>query len=245
MPDQSVQLVHYLPIATTALSLVFVVMLLVRASSRQWAPHLMWWAIGIFFYGVGTAIESTITLTGNTPMLNRMWYWAGAIMGGYPLGTGSVYLLLSRKRAHQLTAVSGLFVIIASVLVFIGPMHLELLESHRPTGRGIWQWRWLPWLTPFINIYAVVFLVGGALASCVKFALSGTNGLRAIGTGLIAVGGLLPAFGGAMTKAGYVEALYIGELFGLILICIGYLVCVRAPAPQPAADATSDLTDAS
>lgn len=221
--------VHYIPIATTVISASFVITLLLRARKKKWAPHLMWWAIGIFFYGLGTAIESTITLSGNSEMINRVWYWAGAILGGYPLGVGSCYLLCSRKWANRLTAVSLVFVIIASVLVFIGPMRVDLLEAHRPTGRGIWVWKWLPWLTPFINIYALFFLVGGAMWSSYKFLTSDWNLAKAIGTTLIAVGGLLPAFGGVMTKAGMVEWLYIGEFTGLILIIIGYVLCVAKP----------------
>lgn len=59
-------LVHYTPILTTVLSAAFVTMLLSRARKRRWAPHLVWWAIGIFFYGLGTALESCVTLFGNT-----------------------------------------------------------------------------------------------------------------------------------------------------------------------------------
>lgn len=54
---------------------------------------------------------------------------------------------------------------------------------------------------------------------------------RAYGTALIAAGALLPGIGGGMAKAGVVEALYIGELFGLVLIWWGYELCTRAPAP--------------
>lgn len=233
MPDQPA-LVHYLPILTTILSAIFVASLLMRARTRRWAPHLVWWAIGIFFYGVGTALESSITLFGNTPTLNRLWYWAGAILGGYPLATGSVYLLLPRRPAHMLTAASLAGVIFASVMVFIVPIDASKLQAHRPSG-DVLVWQWVRLLTPFINLYALVFLVGGALHSCVRFARSGRNLGRAIGTGLIALGGLLPGIGGAMTKAGMVEALYVGELLGLILIIVGYVACLRSPAPRTSA----------
>jgi hypothetical protein len=199
----------------------------------------MWWAVGVFFYGLGTAVESTITLHGNSPLLNRVWYWAGAILGGYPLATGSVYLLCRRRTAHILTALSLTVVIAASILVFIAPIHAELLEPNRPLGRGFFAWRWLPWLTPLINLYAAAFLIGGAIASCIRFALHQYSPGRAIGTGLIATGAMLPAVGGAMTKAGHVEALYIGECAGLALIWIGYEFCTRSPAPQPLAATSS------
>lgn len=34
-------------------------------------PHLLWWAIGVLTYGLGTLLESIVTLSGNTPMLNK------------------------------------------------------------------------------------------------------------------------------------------------------------------------------
>ena len=45
---------------------------------------------------------------------------------------------------------------------------------------------------------------------------------------MIALGGLLPGIGGAMAKAGTVEALYVAELAGLLLIWAGYEFCIRA-----------------
>lgn len=225
--------VHYLPIATTIIAAAFVAMLVARASKRRWAPHLVWWAIGIFFYGLGTAVESTITLHGNTETLNRIWYWVGAILGGYPLGTGSLYLLARRRVAHTLTAISLVVVIVASVAVMLTPIDSAALEPYRPSGHVL-EWQWVRLMTPFINLYAVAFLVGGAVWSSVRFATRDENPGRALGTALIAVGGILPGIGGAMTKAGMVEALYVGELTGLMLIIAGYQVCVRSPAPAVA-----------
>jgi len=51
------------------------------------------------------------------------------------------------------------------------------------------------------------------------------------------LGGILPEIGGAMTKVDMVEALYIGEFLGLVLIVIGYWTCIKAPPPRPAAEA--------
>ena len=52
---------------------------------------------------------------------------------------------------------------------------------------------------------------------------------------LIAIGALLPGIGGAFTRAGYVEVLYVGELIGLILIFRGYRLIAgdRAPSIHP------------
>jgi len=228
-----VQPVHYLPIATTLISAAFLVLLLRRASQRDWAPHLMWWAVGVFFYGLGTALESAITLGGNTVLLNRLWYVAGAILGGYPLATGTVYLLCRRRLAHALTTASLAFVIVCSVLVFASPMNAAALaaDPYRPGGTYL-TWQWVRLMTPFINSYAALFLIGGALYSSTRFIASGTAPRRAAGTALIAAGALLPGIGGSMAKAGLVEGLYVGELVGLMLIWAGYEFCIREKAPQ-------------
>ena len=78
-------------------------------------------------------------------------------------------------------------------------------------------------------------LVGGAALSAVRFRRQPEHRDRYLGNILIAVGALLPGIGGTMTRAGYVEALYVTELVGLLSIYAGYRLCVRAPAPVAAA----------
>jgi hypothetical protein len=231
-------LVHYLPILTTLICVAFVAALVRRAVPRGWPPHLLWWGIGVSAYGLGTAIESTITVFGNTAELTRWWYWAGAILGGYPLATGTVYLLVKRRLANWLTALSLSLVVFASVAVFLTPLDAGAVEPHRPSG-AVLGWTWIRLLTPFINGYAALFLVGGALYSSLYFIRSRTNPNRAAGTALIALGGLLPGVGGGMAKAGIVEALYIGEFVGIILIWIGNEFCIRKPAARAEVGADS------
>ena len=284
--------VHYLPIATTLVSIAFLAAISARAMPRKWPPHLSWWAVGVFFYGLGTALESSVTLFGNSPELTRWWYWAGAILGGYPLATGTVYLLMKRTPAHVCTGLSLAVVIFASAAVFLSPLNTEALEPHRPSGAVI-GWQWVRLLTPLINGYAALFLVGGAFYSSIKFAFPGLRisegigcptchydlsglhprgscpecgtvyniddltetpkdqlvpakrkGRRAAGTALIAFGGILPGVGGGMAKAGIVEALYIGELTGLLLIWWGYHLCVTDPTPK-ARDKTASENESS
>lgn len=247
MPEDQPGFVHYLPIATTLLSVAFLVAISARAIPRKWPPHLLWWAIGVFFYGLGTALESSVTLFGNTEILNRLWYWAGAILGGYPLATGTVYLLMDRGRANLLTAISMVLVLTGTVAVlFITPIDGSVIAAnpHRPLGDAIGM-GWVRLLTPFINGYAALFLVGGAIYSSAKFASFGTQGRRALGTASIAFGGILPGIGGGMAKAGVVEALYVGELVGLAFIWIGFHLCVTAPRFTPATETPRAESEAS
>lgn len=220
------QVVHYVPIATTVLSAIFCGILLHRYRVKGQGAHLLWWAGGILCYGLGTATESAVTLLGNSPLLNKSWYIAGALLGGYPLAQGSVYLLLPRRTAHLLTAATVPFIIVFSALVVLSPVNFDALEAHRPSGKVL-GWSWIRAFTPLINTYAVVFLIGGAMLSAVRFAQRTGTGHRAVGNSLIAFGALLPAIGGGMTKFGRVEWLYVCEFLGLLFIWAGYGCCVR------------------
>lgn len=219
--------VHYLPIATTLLAAAFLVVL-VRRHHERGGTHLLWWSIGVFTYGLGTALESAITLCGNSAWLNKAWYAAGAVLGGYPLAQGTIFLLLQRRTARALTWVSLPLVAVTAALVLLSPVRVEELQPHRPGGAAL-EWSWLRLMTPLINSYAAIFLIGGAALSAWRYARRDASRARAVGNALIATGALLPGIGGGMAKAGVVEGLYVGELVGLVLIWLGYAACVRAP----------------
>jgi hypothetical protein len=186
---------------------------------------LLWWATGVFTYGLGTLLESLITLNGNTILLNKLWYIAGAILGGYPLAQGSVFLHFRRRTANILTVLSLPLVVFASIMVLLSPVNATELQSFRPSGDPL-AWQWVRLLTPFINGYAAIFLIGSAAYSAVKFAKSENGMNRAVGNSLITIGAILPGLGGGMAKAGLVEALYVGEFVGILLIFAGYFVCL-------------------
>jgi hypothetical protein len=230
-------LVHYIPIVTTfiALALAFS---LARRFRQRGGPHLFWWTIGALTYAAGTAIEASVTLFGWHEWLFRGWYIAGALLGGAPLAQGAVYLHLPRRVANVLSVLLGVVVLTAATFVLIVPVNHELVEAHRLTGR-VMAWPWVRAFSPFINLYAFVFLVGGAVKSAVQFWRRRETRLRAEGNALIAVGGLLPGIGGSFTRFGYTEVLYVTEFIGIILIYLGYLRAtgVRGATETPAHDA--------
>lgn len=224
--------VHYLPILTTALSVLFVASLFKRWRAKR-STHLLWWTLGITTYGLGTALESVITLFGNSVALTKAWYIAGALLGGYPLAQGSLYLSWPRTLANRLTGVSLTFVTAAAILVVLSPVVSGALEPQRPSG-AILGWQWVRLLTPIINAYAVFFLIGGAIVSAWRHYRYRGHLHRAAGNALIAIGAILPGIGGAFAKAGVVEALYVGECVGLMIIWAGDRVCAREGTAAPA-----------
>jgi len=219
--------IHYLPIATTLFSAIFL-WNIGRRWLRKRGAHLFWWSLGVFTYGLGTALESLITLFGNSLAMNKLWYIAGAILGGYPLAQGSVYLHFNRRNANILTATTLPILATVAILVILSPTNAELLDAHRPSGAPL-GWQWVRLLTPFINTYAAIFLIGTAFWSAFKYTKTEFGKYRALGNFLIAVGAILPGIGGGMAKAGMVEALYVGEFVGILLIFAGYLLCDVRP----------------
>ena len=212
--------VHYIPIVTSVFSIWFG-FLLVRRYRERGGMHHFWWAIGAFAYGAGTITESLTTLIGWHEPIFRAWYISGALFGGFPLAQGTVYLLFNRKTADRLTAAVLSVALVASVCVLLSPVDTSLAEPHRLSGRVL-EWSWVRGFSPFINLYAVIFLVGGAVYSALKYRKMPDMTHRVIGNWLIAVGAILPGIGGSFTRFGHVEVLYVTELLGIVLIYFGY-----------------------
>ncbi len=222
------RMVLHLPILTTFFSIFFAVQLFSRYREKGGGPHLLWWGLGMVTYGVGTFTEAYTTLFGWQPLIFRSWYVAGAFLGGYPLAQGSIYLLMSRRFADWSARIVVAVIAISAVFVFLSPLDLSVVEGHRLSGKVL-EWSWIRLLTPFINLYSVGFLVGGALYSAFKFFQGPEHRNRYVGNILIATGAMMPAIGGTFTRFGVVEALYVTELAGLLMIYAGYRKCA-APA---------------
>lgn len=215
--------IHYIPILTTLLTIPFTVILYRHWRRKPSALYLAWWMIGVFTYGVGTLTESLTTLFGWQEWVFRSWYISGALLGGAPLAQGTLYLLVNKKTAHRITAVLLLFISIAATCVLLSPINEALVEPYRLSGQVL-TWQWVRAFSPFINTYAVIFLVGGAIWSAWKYWRSGASQRRMWGNICIAVGAILPGIGGSFTRMGYVEVLYVTELLGLSLIWAGYYI---------------------
>jgi len=218
--------INYIPVATTIFGCYFLVVIYQHWSRKKDAMHIFWWMLGIFFYGAGTITESINTLAGFSIPNFRAWYILGALLGGAPLAQGTVYLLMKKRTADILSIILAAVVIITSVLVILSPVHPELVENNRMTGK-ILEWKFVRYITPFINLYAFTFLVGGAIFSAIKYARNKSYKNRFLGNVFIAIGGLLPGIGGAFTKFGYIEVLYVTEFIGLAFIYTGYKIILN------------------
>lgn len=221
----STNLIHYLPVVTTVVAAVFFRVLWQHRQRNPSARYVLWWMIGVGLYGVGTLTEALTTIFGWQELVFRTWYVAGALLGGAPLAQGTVYLLLSRRTADRLATALVTYIAVASAFVVSTPIVNDLVEPNRLSGE-VMAWQWVRLLSPLVNLYAVIFLIGGAIWSAWRYWRRGDASSRVLGNVLIAVGAILPGVGGSFARAGVIEVLYVTELIGLALIWAGYRVIV-------------------
>ncbi len=213
---------EYIPIFTTVLSLFFFYEIL-QHYRQKGKSYLLWWTIGVLTFGLGTMAESINVLFGWSASNLRYWYIVGALLGGFPLAQGSVYLLMKRKFANVTSVLIVSIIVVASVFVILSPIELPDNFDGKLTGR-VFGWEWVRYFSPFINLYAFIFLVGGAIYSAIKYYRQGIKEAPFKGNIFIAIGGLLPGIGGSFTRMGHVEVLYITEFIGLAMIFAGYRI---------------------
>ena len=101
MTDKTI--VHFIPILTTLISVIFAAKIYRRYRVRGGGNHLLWWSFGVLIFGLGTFFESWITLLGWNAFVFKSWYISGALLGGAPLAQGTVWLLLKPTTARWLT----------------------------------------------------------------------------------------------------------------------------------------------
>ncbi len=225
-------IVHYLPLVTTGVAIAFTIVLFRHWRRKPAAKYLMWWTFGVAVFGIATFAESLTTVFGWNEAVFRLWYISGALMGGVLLAQGVVYLLVSRETADRLTKVLIVYLTFASVAVLLTPVDAGAAEPYQLSGEVI-EWGWVRLLTPFVNLYAVFWLVGGAIWSAIKYYRDDVGtGRRVLGNAAIALGAILPGVGGGLARFGRVEVLYVTELIGLILIWVGYRIIVTDPGPS-------------
>lgn len=215
--------IHYLPILSTIVAVAFTITLYNRWKETPSARYLMWWTFGIAMYGIGTFTEALTTVFGWSEPVFRAWYISGALMGGALLATGTVYLLLSKRTADRIVTALVTYIAIAATFVLTTPIVYELVETNRLSG-AVMEWTWVRLFSPLVNMYALVFLVGGAILSAWRYWKIGNASSRVLGNILIAFGALLPGIGGSFARAGVVEVLYVTELIGLLFIWAGFRV---------------------
>jgi hypothetical protein len=213
-------MVNYIPVLTTIFSVFFLSRIIPHYLKRK-SPYLLWWTLGVATFGAGTLTESINAIFGWSEWNTKIWYVVGALLGGYPLAQGTIHLLMKKRFADISAVVCSTAIVVAALCVFASPIAIPEGFDYRLTGR-VFEWQWVRAFSPLLNLYAFVFLFGGAVYSAIQYFAVEHGRTRFLGNILIAIGALLPGIGGTFTRFGYVEILYITEFIGLAFIYFGY-----------------------
>jgi hypothetical protein len=219
-------MVSYIPVLTTLFSVFFLSRIVPHYLAKR-SPYLLWWTLGVLTFGMGTLTESINAIFGWSEWNTKVWYIVGALLGGYPLAQGTIYLLMNKRFADISAIVCSALIVIGAVCVLSSPVEIPDGFDHRLTGHvlaGQWVRYVRFFFTPLLNTYAVFFLFGGAVYSAIKYFSAEKGRARFLGNIFIAIGAFLPAIGGSFTFFGFVEVLYVTELIGLTFIYFGYHV---------------------
>lgn len=228
-----------LPFISSLLSFIFAFFILRRYLKKRGAHQLLW-GLGMICYGIGGFCEAYYGALGWNALIFRLWYLFGAILVAAWLGQGTVYLLVRNRWAHGLMVLLVLGSLYGAFRVFTAQLDPSLMTNSLHTGSELSGHAIVTGgvrsLTPIFNLYGTVTLVGGAFWSAWIFWRKRVLLHRVLGNVLIAFGATLPAFGGAFSRSGISNALYVCEFLGAILIFLGYwraTTPMKAEAGQP------------
>ncbi|HMA72176.1 MAG TPA: hypothetical protein VKP67_11900 [Xanthobacteraceae bacterium] len=162
-------MVNYIPVLTTVFSVFFLSRIVPHYLVKR-PPYLLWWMLGVLTFGLGTLTESINAIFGWTEWNTKIWYIVGALLGGYPLAQGTIYLLMKKRFADMSALVCSAVILVAAVCVLSSPIEIPEGFDYRLTGR-VFAWQWVRAFSPLLNLYAFVFLFGGAVYSAIVYLL--------------------------------------------------------------------------
>ncbi len=208
-----------IPFISAVVSFIFALAVLDQFFARR-KPYQLIWAIGLFMYFISTGAEFWVGVWGLNETIYRLWYLFGAIFVAAYLGLGTVYLLLPQRVAHIIMVVLLVTSLYSIFKVFTVNLDLSTLRYLS----GVAMPREVRLMTPLFNTFGTVALVGGALYSAWAFWRRRLMPHRVVSNILIALGAILPAFGGIHIRfGGTLPLFYLFELLGIIIIFIGFL----------------------
>ena len=223
---------NFLPFISTAIMVVFTLSVLQRYIVRRKA-HFLFWGIGLAMFTAGSFAEAYFAVFGWSAFVFFLWYFFGAALNAGWIGHGTLMLLV-RKRWRRI--VSVLLIIgslVAGVFMYQAMIRLDpgqftagvaISEQYREIMPAIDQGGTVRLTTPFFNIYGLITLVGGALWSAWLFLRKRVLPNRVLGNVLIAAGALSIGAASTLTRMGYGQLLYLGELFAAILMYAGFVM---------------------
>lgn len=214
-----------IPVTTAVLAFVFFAVIMKDFLRRSHSTCSLWFALGLAAYGAGAFTESIHTLSGFSSLNFKLWYISGALLGGWSLVTGLLYLILDKKTADILMLVGLAYIVVISAYCCMSPVRIVPEGIH--LNGSAFYWTFISPMTMVIHLYSFILLLGAALFSAFQFSKSNRFKSRFLGILLIATGSLLPGLGKSHSDMTVSSTYYLLELLGLILIFAGSYIIIH------------------
>jgi drug/metabolite transporter (DMT)-like permease len=191
-------------------------------------------------FTAGSFAEAYFAIFGWSAIVFFLWYFFGAALNAGWIGHGTLMLLVRKRWRHVVTGLLIVGSVAATVLMFSAMANLDpggfnsevaISEQYREIMPPIDRGGAVRLTTPFFNIYGLITLVGGALWSAWLFLRKRVLPNRVLGNVLIAAGALSIGAASTLTRMGYGQLLYLGELVAAVLMYTGFIL-----AGQPATE---------
>jgi hypothetical protein len=214
------------PLATGAIGLVYVALLLAQWRRRR-KPHQLAWSVGFLFYAVAALMEAYSEFTGGwDPTVYRIYIVLAASMVGF-LGLGTLYLITKKRVLGNVY----LTFVLACLAVFLYGVFTTDLDTTKLVagitvgGTALGSGGSFPRIMslPF-NITGTLLLIGGSAWSIIKFWPKKEFRYRAWANVLIIIGTLIIAGAGSMARAGQTVGLYPAEMVASAVLLAGFLL---------------------
>jgi hypothetical protein len=212
-----------------------------RDAVKRPRPERVVWTVAFLLFALAAGAEVVGSLLGWSPALARVYYLGGAVLVVGFLALGELYFLFPGRMPAIAPGLTLLVVAFAATVVWSAPLDTQLLaiEGWDAIERG----PALVALAVSINALGTAVLVGGALYSAWRMRGNPALANRAWGCVLIALGAIVVASGGTLTRLGQREYLYLAMSAGIAIIFAGVLLTRRPAvrAAQPSLPVSGDV----
>ena len=198
------------PLITTLISLFFTISIFRQYSQRKKIYQFIW-GTGLLIFSFTTLLEFISEIYGWTIPLYRVYYVLIASLVAI-LGLGTVYLF-NRRTGRYLTLYFAVVIVALIILTLNAEVDTGKLKERTVGGSAMPASARM--ISPFLTIPGSIALIGGALYSW--YMTQRNYNL------FIAIGALLVASGGGLSRFGMEWALYILELLGVAVMYIGFI----------------------
>ncbi len=222
------------PLMSAGLMTTFSIAVLNRYLSSK-KMYFFFWGTGLLMFSMVSLSEIYLSIQWNRWAFFS-WYFFGAVLNAAWIGQGTIYLLFSRKWV-RFTVPVLLFGSLAALIIMLQTMpmldvskfsnNIAISEQYRdimptPSKGGV-----IRLLTPIFNIYGAIALIGGAVWSAYLFWRKKVLPNRVIGNILIAIGATIVSAASILTRMGYGNWWYLGELLSATLLFAGFILASR------------------